>query len=111
MKFHRALMIAAALTPIVSIATPAFAGEKSSSLFVSGVVVKVDRDARTLVVREDGSDRTTTIYVPENRRVALSRIGNSTDATIIAFEHARRGLRVKMQAEPASGTIALTQAK
>ena len=108
MKLHRTLLIAAAaLTPMVSIATPAFAGQ---SLYVSGVVLKVDREARPLVVRQDGGDKTTTIYVPENQKVALSSIGNTSDASIIPFERAHRGLRVRMLTEPASN-IALTQAK
>ena len=107
MKLTRTLLISAlALTPMVSLSTPAFAGQ---SPYVSGVVLKIDREARTLVVRQD-SGETKTIFVPENQQVALSSNGNTLDASIIPFERAHRGLRVKMLTAPAN-TIALTQAK
>jgi hypothetical protein len=108
MKLTRTLLISAlALTPMVSISTPAFAGQ---SAYVTGTVLKVDREARTLVVRKDGSDETTTIFVPENQQVALSSNGNTLDASIIPFERAHRGIRVKMLTAPAANT-ALIQAK
>src|SRR5262245_7969458 len=97
MKLHRTLLISAlALTPMVSIATPAFAGQSS---YVSGVVLKVDREARTLTVRKDGGD-TATIFVPQGQQVALSPIGNTLDASIIPFERANRGQRVRMLTAP-----------
>ena len=108
MKLTRTLLISAlALTPIVSLSTPAFAGQ---SAYVTGVVVKVDREARTLVVRKDGSGETATIFVPADQQVALSANGNTLDASIIPFERAHRGLRVKMLTAPAN-TLALTQPK
>jgi hypothetical protein len=107
MKLTRTLLISAlAITPMVSLSAPAFAGQSS---YVSGVVLKVDRDARTLVVRQDGGE-TKTVFVPENQQVALSSNGNTIDASLIPFERAHRGIRVRMLTAPA-GSIALTQAK
>lgn len=116
MKFHRSLIIAAALTPIVSLATaatPALAREKSQKTSrVAGTVLKVDRATRTFVVRQSGTDALTTVYVPADRLVALSPNGNvPTESSVIAFERLHVGTRVNMEVEPASGNIALTQLK
>ncbi len=98
MKISKTLVLAAALAPIAVVST-AVAGPKADSTGtptrLSGVVLKVDRSARTLTVREDNG-HTTTVFVPEGKEIPLSRIGNlSSSASTVAFEHAQIGLRVR----------------
>lgn len=102
MKLYKSLIIAAAITPVISVGS-ALAGPPSDaparpSSIISGVVLDINRSDRTMLVREDDGSRTT-ILVPEGREVALSKIGNFTSApSTIPFERAFRGLRVKMRA-------------
>jgi hypothetical protein len=115
MKLYRNLLIAAALTPAISFtaASAAPKGELTcATSYVSGTVLKVDYASRTMVVREDGCGRETTVLVPEGRTVALSQIGNlANESTVIPFERAHRGIRVKMLTSPARGNDALAVAR
>ena len=115
MKFYRSLLVAAALTPAISFTT-ALAAPKGEltcqSSYVAGTVLKVDYASRTMVVREDGCNRETTVLVPEGRTVSLSKIGNlANESTIIPFERAHRGIRVKMLASRARTGDALAIAR
>src|SRR5262245_54887121 len=106
MKFYRNLLVAAALTPAISFTT-SFAAPKGElthqASYVAGTVMKIDYASRTMVVKEDGCDRETTVLVPEGRTVSLSKIGNLASQTIIPFERAHRGIRVKMLTSPRNG--------
>lgn len=77
-RLHKAIIgfgIAAVLT---AGAPGAFAGTQSSKeRAVSGAIVGIDRAARTLTVRERGSNQTIQVRVPEGRYVRTSQPGLS----------------------------------
>jgi hypothetical protein len=104
------LAMAAALT--LGAAQAASAGTKSGtskSFKLTGVIVDVDRDARTLTVQNTGESKTTIVHVPEGRTVRLSRFGNSTGAPqSVTFEHAQRGHHVSLKVKTAE-TLAIAK--
>lgn len=99
MKITKTILLAAAIAPIAAVST-ALAGPKAEAAGtptrLSGIVLKVDRSARTLTIREDGG-RTTTVFVPEGKEIPLSRNANlASTPSAVAFEHAQIGLRVRL---------------
>ena len=78
---------------------PAYANGKADStdsFRVSGTIVEIDRDARTIVVQSGASERTT-VHVPAGGEIRLSRLEHITRAPrTISFEYARRGQHVNM---------------
>jgi hypothetical protein len=110
----KTIIIATAITPIISIsaALAASNGEVTRATNqLSGIVLKVDRPSRTMVVREE-SGRETTVYVPAGCEVALSRTGNlPTESSTISFERAHRGLHVNMRTTAPSARAAIAEAR
>jgi hypothetical protein len=102
MKSYKSIIIAAAITPVISVGA-AFAKPRNEAPakprgVIAGVVLEINRSDRTMVVRGDDGSRTT-VRVPEGRQVALSPVGNFTDTpTVMPFERAYRGLHVRMVA-------------
>jgi hypothetical protein len=112
MKSYRTFFSATSLAMAAAItfgsAHAALAGSKtrtSEPSRLTGIVVDVDRDARTLTVKNTGEDRLTIVHVPAGRSVRLNRIGNSTPQTI-NFEHAKRGHHVNLMVKT-SDTLAI----
>jgi hypothetical protein len=116
MKSYRTFLSVASLTMAVAItfgtAQSALAGPKprSSKPFkVTGVIVAIDHDARTLKVRNFAEDQTTTVHVPEGLAVRLSRTGNPTGAPeYVYFEHAQRGQHVALSVKK-TDTLAIAK--
>jgi hypothetical protein len=102
MKIYKSLIIAAAITPIIPFTTALAASKGEVTRAVthsSGVVYKIDRTARTLLVRDENG-RMATVHVPEGTDIGLSRIGNLPSATsTVSFEQAHIGLRVNLTTE------------
>jgi hypothetical protein len=102
MKSYRMFAASLAMTAFVTFgsAQAALAGSKAKSseaYRLTGVIVNVNHDARTLTVKKYGEDRLTVVHVPEGRSVRLSRYGNTASTPdSITFEHARRGYHVSL---------------
>ena len=102
MKSYRMFAASLAMTAVVTLASAqaALAGSKTKSSHayrLSGVIVDVNHDARTLTVKKHGEDRLTIVHVPQGRSVHLSRYGNTVNTPdSVAFEHARRGYHVNL---------------
>jgi hypothetical protein len=112
MKSCRHLLSAASLVLFIALVVgavpPAQAGT-SETARLNGVIVDVDRDARTITVRSAGDARLTTVRVPEGRSLRLSRTGNFTSApAAVRFEHAQRGLHVSLSVK-STDTLAVAK--
>jgi hypothetical protein len=111
MKSYRMFAASLAMTAAVTLgsAQAALAGSKAKSseaYRLTGVIVDVNHDARTLTVKKHKGDRLTIVHVPEGRSIHLSRYGNTANTPdTLTFEHARRGYHVSL-AVKAADTLA-----
>jgi len=109
MKSFRTFFSASSLALVAAVtigsAQSAFAGSKeqrAESFRVQGVIVGVDRDARTLTVKQMGEDKETLVKVPEGKMVRLSSFGNSSNRPQrVEFEHVQRGTHVDLAVKSA----------
>ena len=76
-SFFSACVLATAATLTFG-SQPALAGDDDDNETMQAIVVAVDSDDRTIVVREIGSNQKHEIYVPEKGKVPASRLGTFT---------------------------------
>jgi hypothetical protein len=92
------LALAAVFT--VGSSQSALAGSKTQtteSFRLQGVIVDIDRDARTLTIKKQGENTHTLVRVPEGKMVRMSHFGNSANMPLVVeFEHVQRGNHVDL---------------
>lgn len=77
-RLHKAIISFGIVAILMAGSSGAFAKSPSAKeRDISGAIVSIDRTTRTLIVREQGSDRTTQVRVPEGRHVRTSQVGLS----------------------------------
>ena len=76
-RLHKAVISFGIVAVLLAGSSSAFAKSETRERAVSGAIVSIDRSTRTLTVREQGSDRTIQVRVPEGRHVRTSQVGLS----------------------------------
>lgn len=77
-RLHKAVISFGIVAMLIAGTSSVFAKSPSTKeRDISGSIVSIDRTSRTLIVREQGSDRATQVHVPEGRNVRTSQTGLS----------------------------------
>jgi len=77
-RLHKAIISFGIVAILMAGSANAFAkSESTKQRFISGAIVSIDRNTRTLTVREFGSKQTTQIKVPEGRNIRTNQAGLS----------------------------------
>jgi uncharacterized NAD(P)/FAD-binding protein YdhS len=87
-KFVAVLGLASVL---VAGSSSVFAKSESRQRLISGSIVSIDRDARTMTVREAGTSRTVVVQVPAGSRIRT----NVTSGGSYTFEQLLAGMSVR----------------
>ncbi len=91
-RLHKAIMSFGIVAVLVSGSSSVFAkSETSKERAISGAIVRIDRNARTITVREHGSSQETLVIVPAGSVLRTNHVG--LPAT--SFEHLHIGMFVR----------------